>query len=114
MLLGMPMQTADTIGITTVYTLTARPSSGRSPFVHRPIQERVLIGLWTPATSLERGMIVLEGQDVICFLLSNGPGDLFLTPHRVDRHNRTLKLQQPKQHRNSCDVIRCVIDSELT
>ena len=64
MLLGIPMQKSYTIGITTVYTLAARPSSGRSPFVQRPIQERVLIGLWTPATSLERGMIVLEGQDV--------------------------------------------------
>src|SRR5215467_2194094 len=36
----------------------------------------------------ERRVIVLEGQDVICFLLRNGLGNLFLTSHRVNRHHR--------------------------
>jgi hypothetical protein len=32
-------------------------------------------------------VIVLEGQDVICFLLRNGLSNLFLTPHRINQQN---------------------------
>ena len=42
-------------------------------------------------------VIVLEGQDVICSLLRNGLGNLFLTPHRINRHHRPFEVQQAEE-----------------
>lgn len=62
---------------------------------------------------MEGWMIVLEGQDVIGSLLSNRLGNLFLTPHGVDRDKGTLKLQHPQQRGNGGDFVRLVIDFAL-
>jgi hypothetical protein len=62
---------------------------------------------------MEGWMIVLEGQDVIGSLLSNRLGNLFLTPHGVDRDNGTLQLQHPQQRGNGGDFVRLVIDFAL-
>jgi hypothetical protein len=42
-------------------------------------------------------MVVLEGQDLLGFLLGNGFSNVFLTPHGVDGDNGALKLQQVQQ-----------------
>ena len=36
--------------------------------------------------TMQRRMVVLEGQDIIGALLDDSPGNFFLTPHRIGRH----------------------------
>ena len=53
----------------------------------------------------ERRVIFLEGQDVIRPLLRNGLGDLFLTPHRINRDHRPFEVQQAEEFGNGGDFV---------
>jgi len=58
----------------------------------------------------ERRVIVLERQDIVRPLLRNGLGDLFLTPHRVNRDHRPFGVQQLEEPGNRCNFIRLLLD----
>jgi hypothetical protein len=54
---------------------------------------------------LQRGLIALEGQDIVRPLLHNLLGNGALTPHGVDRHHTPLERQEVQEFRNRGDLV---------
>jgi hypothetical protein len=47
--------------------------------------------------SMERWMVVLEGQDVLRALLRDGLDNVFLTSYRIDRHDGAFHVSHLQQ-----------------
>ena len=61
----------------------------------------------------ERRVIVLERQDILCSLLCNSLGDLFLTPHRINRDYRSCEVQQVEELGNGDNFVGFLLDFPL-
>ena len=62
----------------------------------------------------ERRMVLLEGQDIIRPLLRDGLGDLFLTPHRINRHDGPCEVTQLEERGDGSNFIGLLLDFELS
>ena len=63
---------------------------------------------------VERRLVLLDGQDVVGFGLTDLLGDLLLAAHRIDRDQCPGDLQQLQQFRNRRDLVGFLLDHDLT
>ena len=63
---------------------------------------------------IQRRLVLLDGQHVVAAAFTKLRGDLLLTAHRVDGHDRPGEFQHLQQLGNGCDLVGFLIHDHLT